>query len=500
MGRVTSAGYQRKTLPEIVTSLRDNVKIKLGNDWTVDTGSITDQFLAVFAVELDSIEQGIESVVAAQTLNGAEDVYLDNILNQQGVYRQGKTKGGGYVVLNTNYVNATGVTVPITTNILSSVTATFKLVDPIVIDKYCGAYSLSATQITVGQLYTFNVYNTVASGSAINKTFTASSDADKNRCLQELVDYLNTSVLDRTVDAWFDSVERIAYIGYNNNKTLNPYVGNILKVDVTPAVGIISHVGYVQNTVAEYRPVAVGQITNINPTYTGYISATNYVAFDAGRDVMTDAEFRSTASQIKNSSVSGTEDAVLAELLNIEGVTTAKVYTNPEFTRLKDWDQQVICEPYTYNVVVQGGLANKIVQAIYDKAPFNTKSFGKSSGTAFDKNGNSVTIKYTPCNNFNFAVRVRYTTKNNTVLTEAERNSINQLLRDFTQQMNIGEWVNIDWLKSAVYQAVPFGRFTTIELSLCAIDSTTAFTPYSLPVRYDERPRVDISKTEFIRI
>ena len=105
MAGVTEYGFVRKTLQEILTSMKTNVKTKLGSGWNVETGTIEDQFISVFAEECDEVWQGLEGVVSSNTVSGAEGSYLDDVYARQGVYRQDKTKGGGNIILQSNMSN-----------------------------------------------------------------------------------------------------------------------------------------------------------------------------------------------------------------------------------------------------------------------------------------------------------------------------------------------------------------------------------------------------------
>ncbi|MQP53876.1 phage baseplate protein, partial [Flavobacterium sp. LMO9] len=51
MAGLTEYGFTRKTLQEILTSMKQNLRSKLGEDWNIETGSPEDQFLSVFAEE-----------------------------------------------------------------------------------------------------------------------------------------------------------------------------------------------------------------------------------------------------------------------------------------------------------------------------------------------------------------------------------------------------------------------------------------------------------------
>jgi len=169
MAGITEYGFQRKTLQEILTSMKTNLRGKLGEDWNVETGSIEDQFISVFAEEADQCWQGLEGVVSSNTLEGAEGIYLDDILSRQGVYRQGRTASSGRATLFSNYATVNlGVTIPTTSIVSASNNLSYSVVESKVIDNFMSCYKLSASQLSVGTSYTISIYNVNA---ASNRTF-----------------------------------------------------------------------------------------------------------------------------------------------------------------------------------------------------------------------------------------------------------------------------------------------------------------------------------------
>jgi len=499
MGKITSYGYERKSLPDILTSLRNKVKSKLGNSWDVRTGSVTDQFLSVFALELDEVEQGLEGVVATQTLNGAEGIYLDNILNQQGVYRKGLSAGGGDTVVFTSYANA-NTTIPTTTIFNATNSIQYKPITNITVDKYMGCYQLKESDIVVGTTYVFKAYNSSASSFAPTLSVTASSVADKVRVMNELVTYFNNNILDKPADCYYDVSNKELFVGFKQlDNTPLPFQDNNLFLEVSPSVGVVGTVVPVIASTKGFYPLKANNITSINPTYTGYVGVTNPNDFDSGTTTQTDAEFRSQAASIKNANLSGTLDSVLDGLSDLRGVTAVRIYSNPEFTRLKDYQNTTICDPYTYNCVVEGGRDVDIGEVIVKKAPFNTKSFGSDSVTVYDSNNNAITVKYSKCYSFDYTVKVSYKTKDNSVLLESERNIINTNLRNITLQMQIGEPVSVDWIKAVVYQSLPIGRLVSVSVELLDLTRPSTFTPFDLLVEYNKRPRIHLAGITYVR-
>lgn len=502
MAGITDYGFVRKTLTEILESMRSNVTTKLGADWNIATGSIEDQFISVFAEQADQIWQGLEGVVSSNTVDGAEGVYLDDVYARQGVYRQDKTKGGGQAIIQSNMqLLPLGSTVGAGATISATNNINYTTNESVTLDNYASCYKIAASQIVIGTDYTFVVYN---ANSPSTKTFTrrAISDADKTALLQALVVFANEVILDAPAKAYYEPVERVAYIGYNSATNLpNPFPNKRLYVSVTPKVGTIGHNVSITANTAGYYPLSANNLIALSPSYTGYSSVVNYVELNSGSEVQTDAEFRLSALNIKDNSVAGTPDALKSALLKLEGVSAAEVFENPTQDYIYDISSNLVCSPYTYNVVVLGGNDTDVAEVIYKKGYGNTKRYGTYSTTITNTAGQSTLVEYTRASYFDVGVEVAYKSRDNTSLTETEKNTITQVLVDAIKSTQIGDYVSPKALAAITYQSVSFGRLRDVVVQIKDLTiPSPSFTSNDLLADYDEKPRLLVENITYRRI
>jgi uncharacterized phage protein gp47/JayE len=502
MAGLTQFGFQRKTLPEILASMKQNLRSKLGEDWNVETGSIEDQFISVFAEEADQGWQGLEGIYSSQTLDGAEGIYLDDVLSRQGVYRQGRTASSGRGVVFSNYATvAVGNTINTTATVSASNTLTYNVSSQVTIDNYVSCYKLAASQLSIGVTYTLSSYNT---RSPNNKTFiwTPVTESDKDAMLRGFVNFINDSISDKPNQAYYNAQTRTAHIGFNSNTNLpQPFDKGTLYVSATPRVGSLGHVIELRSETLGFNPLAPNGLISLSPTYTGYESVVNGDDFNAGSEVQTDAEYRLSAINIKDSSLAGTPDSIISNLLRIEGVVDAEVYENPTSQFIYDVSGNTVVDPFTYNVAVLGGDDNEVAQAILDRGYGNTRRYGTYTASAINTKGQSVVVNFTRVGYFDIEVEVSYKAKDNTPLTETEKNSIIRNLATTASELKIGDVVPRSLMEAVTFQSVAFSRLSQVSVRLKDLTLINSqFTSEDIAADYDEKPRVLLDKVIFKRI
>lgn len=502
MGQVTQYGYVRSTLQDILTSLKTNVRNKLGNDWNVETGSVEDQFISVFADQLDQVEQGIEAVVAAQTMNGAEGVFLDDLLGQKGVYRKGQTAGGGQAVLFSNYATvALNTTIPTTTIVSALNNINYSIDQAISIDNFMSSYKLLASQLVIGTAYTFTAYN---SNDVRNTTFTYTpiSDSDKDRMLRNLVVFINDNVSDQPSPAFYDATTRGLYVGHNNSTLLpDVFTSGNLYLSASPRIGYIGHKTTLKALTKGFYPLQADGLNGITPLYTGYFSIVNPLELNSGTEVQTDVEYLLSDKSAVIQSLAGTPDSLKSGLLALEGVIDAEVYENPTPNYVYDISNNTVCEPYKYNVVVLGGDDSEVAQVIYEKGYGNTQRTGSYVVTARNYKDATVNVNFTRCGYFDIAVDIKYKTKDGTALTETEKSDIIAVVVDTVKGFSIGDYVSANLLQAIIYQSVGFARLKNATVMLKDLTvGGGSFTSNDLLADYDEKPRVSANNITFERL
>lgn len=502
MAGITPYGFERKVLQDILTSMKRRVKGKLGDDWNVQTGSVEDNFISVFAEEADQIWQGVEGVYSSQTLNGAEGVYLDDVLSKQGVFRKGRQASAGTATIFSDYSLVTlGSTIPTTSFVTASNDLIYQVQEEVVLDNFMSAYQLSTSQLELGTAYSFTFYR-VDYESNRTFEFTPVSELDKRNNLVNLAVFINDVILDKPSNAYYDEETETLYVGFNSATNLpNPFSPKQLYVSSTPRVGYVGHNVSLKATELGFNPLLAGELEDLSPSYTGYFSVVNGDSLSSGSEVQTDAEYRQAYLSIKDTSIAGTYDSIVSSLLELSGVVDAEIYQNPTNNSIYDVSSLLVNSPYTYNVVVLGGDSNDIAQVILEKAPLNTARTGPDTGMAINTKGSSVTVNFTRASYFDTAVNVDYTTRENTTLTDSERATISNNLITAMDGLRIGDLVPTKLLSAIVFQSVGFGRVIDVNITIKDLTEVgSEFTESDLTANHNEKPRVLLDQITFRRV
>lgn len=109
-----------------------------------------------------------------------------------------------------------------------------------------------------------------------------------------------------------------------------------------------------------------------------------------GRDLETDAAFRTRREQLLQAAGNATLEAIRSAVRAVDNVTEAFVFENT--TLAVDGDG---LPPKSFEVVVQGGTDEDIAQTIFDSKPVGIETFGTTSDTVTDSQGVVHTIEFT---------------------------------------------------------------------------------------------------------
>lgn len=132
-----------------------------------------------------------------------------------------------------------------------------------------------------------------------------------------------------------------------------------------------------------------GTLTVIETAQAGWNSITNDNDAEIGADAEDDAALRIRREQELRRSGAAAVDAIKADLLALENVTSVRVFENT--TDVTDSDGM---PPHSVEALVVGGTANAIAQAIWDAKSAGIEDQGNTSGTAQDSDGVSHTVEF----------------------------------------------------------------------------------------------------------
>lgn len=492
MSGITEYGFERKTLQQLITSLNSRFTSKLGT-WNQSSNSVEAQFVSVFAEELDQTWQGMEGVYSSQTYSGSEGIYLDDIISQQGVFRKGKSKGGGEVVVlanlaatTTNYLITAGRSVN-GNNGITYTTSTEKAVNSLM-----SCYRLKASVITQGVTYTFTMYN-VENVSANTFTWTAGDANDIDEMLVALSQFANVNITKLDQPTYYNLDNRTLYIGFNKDVNNNPLPLSKanLSLTVAPTIGEAGYrIACIANTSGFY-PLNVGEASGLSPSFTGFVESINWETFSSGSDVQSDAQYRAAYENLDGVSLSGTPAKIKSSVLGVSGVIDAEIFQNPTKDYLYDTSNNVVCEPYSYNVVVLGGDEEEVAQAIGDDVPVNTKQYGTTQISYTDDAENVIDVEFTKATYFNYAVNITYQTKDGTYLSDVEKADVGSLMIELTDELDIGGTIPLEQVQASVYRAISFKRLKTASVQLKDITNAGGqFISSDLIPKFSEKPQL----------
>lgn len=143
---------------------------------------------------------------------------------------------------------------------------------------------------------------------------------------------------------------------------------------------------------AETGPIVAvsGDITQIETPVSGWLGVINLLDADLGTDLETDEDLRVKRELELSRIGQSTPDAIRAELLDVDGVTTARVFVNN--TDVTDGDG---VPPHAIEALVQGGDDQDIWDALLASVAAGIYTHGDEVGTALDSEGTSHTMRFT---------------------------------------------------------------------------------------------------------
>lgn len=132
-----------------------------------------------------------------------------------------------------------------------------------------------------------------------------------------------------------------------------------------------------------------GTLSNIDTPVSGWNSITNPLDATLGAAAETDGVLRERREDEIRATGGGAVDAIRADVLSLDGVSSCTVYEN--VTTVTDSDG---VPAHSFEVVVTGGTDSEIAQQIFESKPAGIQAYGTTSETATDSQGVSHAIGF----------------------------------------------------------------------------------------------------------
>lgn len=132
-----------------------------------------------------------------------------------------------------------------------------------------------------------------------------------------------------------------------------------------------------------------GTLTNIVNNISGLDRVDNYTDALKGNNTETDAEFRTRRINALTGIAAARLEGIKSYLLVVDNVTSAKVFENA--TNITDGQGR---PPHSIECLVQGGVDQDILDAVFDRKAAGIETHGSVSGTVTDSQGIDHTVKF----------------------------------------------------------------------------------------------------------
>lgn len=491
---LTEFGFEIPTYEEWLQLYRDTFKDTFGLQDPIAESSLANDFLSIFALQDIRLWQSLEAIYNSQTLNGADGIYLDEILGRRGVFRSPAAPGSGIAIVKTLRTAPWATVIPTTAS-------------------FSGSNSINYTPDADTQIkdivYALRI-PLVDFGASISETFSGknSSTTDdvqitlnpqSGTFLNDLEAWLKSDVFVEDNSLVFQDSD-VLYVGFNSSDLDEP-------IGVTSGTEFFATINVgdkwsgipVTATVTGANPLAVGNLTSITPTsftsgatIVSIDDVTNFVAFQDGSATETDAEYRVRFNNVIDEAIASTRPAIQAALLKLDGVAKIRIYDNPTD------DDTPEAPAFTFQTIVVGGSTADIPQTLYDTKPINTVAHGTIDTTIQTEDGGSEVVGYTPANLEDINVKIIYKTSNSIPLSVTEINQINTNLSALATNFLIGDTVFTAQLQSAVFAATGYARFSSLSIEVKKVtEPDTSYTTSDYVAAFDELPTIESSNVIF---
>lgn len=433
----------------------DKARTTFGTELNVGSSSVTGQFLSIFAYQDMLLWEALQAVYNSQTYDGAEGIYLDEILSRRGIFRKSASPSTGYAYIQTDKNASWTYSVNTSTYFSAANGQNYQVSTETPLRERVAAFKMTLSELqAAGSSVTFTI-NDVKTGAAKTSVINTSSST----ALQTLATFISGAIdSSETGKVYVDN--NTLYVGFlNTDKTTPVGLNTATRFYATAAVGTKWSLIPVTATVTGINTVYVGEITGMTPTPpSGYLSVGNFTEFYAGREVETDAEYRVRFNDTVDEANAATRPAIYKAISDLDGVQRVRIYDNPSSI------DTTAAPAFTFNTVVLGGETQAIAETLYNKKPINTLTSGTVSYTITIEDGSTETIRFTPAEQTEYSIRVTYKTVNDQALTDDEIAAIKANFQVLAASFNIGSTVFNAQLQGVIFNSVTYGRLISLKV------------------------------------
>ncbi len=352
-------GLKTQSLAEIKEEVEQDYRDEFGTSFNVADDSLAGKEIGVYAERELLLQEAIQFVYSSNYRSTSQGVNLDFNLEITGHARQGATNS-----TVTEYIRGT----------INQAIAAEAL--KVTVDE-TGAIFLNPAAATIGSLGQKTVTSITRSGTTATVTISGGHSYPEDSFVfiegAEQSEYNILTQITNVTGTTFDYVV--------DSGAVTPATGSITAYEATPIPFQSQDTGPIV--------ALAGTLKNISGSVPGVVRAENADDATEGIDTETDPEARARADATVNIAGGGFREAIIAKLLDVDGVTTATVFSNVSNTT--DGDGR---PPGSVECFVSGGTDADVADGVYNSVSDGVQTFGNVTEVIVDSQGQNVTIKF----------------------------------------------------------------------------------------------------------
>lgn len=448
---LTSDGFRRKRLPEILDSINSRVADKLGVEIQTGSNSLFGQLHGIYAYEIADLWEQAENAYNAMYPNTASGTSLSNAAGLAGISMLTAEKS---TIAATCYgVNGTAISYGSQISSSSSDGSTWSSISD--------DASISSTKACYAAI---EVKNTIAA----NNVYTLSIDDKKTSYTAKSGD--TASIILTALSA--NILESDGIVSSISNGVLEITAASASKTFSISATGVeMTSIGSpVTFQCDKYGAVnpAIGTINQIITSISGWTKVSNSFAATTGREAETDTSLRQRWISSLYGRAATMTDAIADNILsNVDGVSSCTVYEN-----CTDTTDSSGRPPHSVEAIVDGGVNNDIAAQIWRTKSGGIDTYGSEDGTATDSHGIKHTMHFNRPENVKIWLKVTIGENPDETLSPSALQEIQAALLTKGEEQTIGEDVILQRYFSSIFKATTGVGY----ISLTATTGDTAGT------------------------
>lgn len=415
MAGVTPAGLVIPTRFEIFNEVITELRSRVDPLWDDRSNNLINIYTNILVERESRLWSALQGVYDSAYPKSASDIALDNVADIVNVRRIQAQKSTGSV----EFTGALGTTVPIAT--LLTVTDTnerFFTTSTLTMDATSFSdITVNVTSVLPSTTYTLTINNITCSvSSGLSPT--------ANSILLLMKANIEANIAGVVVTLPTSTTLRV---NVTENNSVYPLI-----VGARFGVTSISNVVGVEAEVTGVIKAPAGTLTTLPVPIGGVVSVNNLEDIREGRLRETDSELRVRRYQSVGIIGASTNNALVSNLRNLEGVTAAFIIENREFVTVDG------IPPKSYMCVVEGGDEQEIADIIFLYGALGIQPYGAITRTVQDIDGNELSVSFSRPTTVHIKLAIEYTKYSEELFTASGEDGIKDAAIAYGNSLNIG--------------------------------------------------------------